>query len=244
MQWLDVLILVILCVSLIWGLKTGLLEVAFLCLGIVAGWWLAGRYADSAGDMVSFSASADAFISALAYTFIVSVCCAIFVMVGRVIKAAANAGSIGAVSVADRLSGIALGLVVGLTVSGALIVIFARLAFAFTVADADLSAISPGDITADSVGAIVSDRRELLVDGLVGSTAVSIFLNVWDAAPKISFGPAVGDFALALDLLSEEAKDRKAALSVFIVRDDLRRSEYPYMLRIPLYRLYGDGAAI
>ena len=233
MQWLDVLILVILCVSLLWGLKTGLLEVIFLGLGIVAGWWLAGRYADSAGELVSFSASADAFISALAYTFIVSACCAIFVMIGRVIKAAANAGSLGAVGLADRLAGVTLGLVVGLTVSGALIVILARLAFAFTVAEADLDSVNSG---ADNVGveAIVNDKRELLIDGLVSSRAVSIFLNVWDAAPRISFGPAVGDFALALDLLSEEAKGRKG---------DGAPGEAITVV-VPAHRLYGDGMAV
>lgn len=220
MQWLDVLIIIILCVSLLWGLKTGLLEVAFLSMGIVAGWWLSGRYASDAGDLVGFSSSADAFVSVLSYIFIMSVCCVIFTMIGRVVKVAANAGSFGAAGVADRLTGVALGMVVGLIISGALIIILARLAFAFAVPGTELDAPNSfAAILRDSgFDAIIRDNRELLIDGLVDSKAVALFLNLWDASPRISFAPVIGDFALGLDLLAEEANNAKVTLYQFSLR--------------------------
>ena len=213
MQWLDFLILFILAISLLWGLKAGILDVMFLCIGIVVGWWVSGRYADDAGELVNFSADADAFVSVLAYIFIMLACTLLFVMAGRVIKSAANAGTLGASGMADRVSGVALGLVVGLTASLALIVIMARLAFAFTLAGADLDIPATGVTSVDGVdaSAIVEDKKHILVDGLVGSRAVSLFLDVWGNVPRTSLGPVVGDFAVGLDLLAEEARGKSVA---------------------------------
>ncbi len=216
MQWLDFLIILILCVSLVWGLKTGLLDVVFMCAGIVAGWWLSGRYADDAGELVNFSARADAFVSVIAYVLIMTACVVICVMVGRVVKTIASKGTLGAASAADKLAGMTLGLVVGLTLSVALIVILARLAFTFTLDGADID-IAPGGYVALSGGqtaALVEDKRHLLVDGLVNSKVVSLFLEAWDAAPRISFGPVIGDFAVGLDLLAQEAVGGEVAESV------------------------------
>ena len=212
MQWLDFLILVILCVSFIWGLKTGLVDVVFLGAGIVAGWWLSGRYAASVGELVSFSAGADAVVSVLAYVFIMLVSTAIFVMAGRVVKSIANAGTLGAAGLADRLAGVALGLLVGLTVSVALVVILARLAFTFTGSDIDIPATGIVSVDTVDTSSIIEDRRPVIVDGLVNSKAVSLFLDVWDTAPRTSFGPVIGDFAVGLDLLAIEASGDKVAL--------------------------------
>ena len=213
MQWLDALILVILFGSLLWGLKTGLLDVAFMCAGILAGWWLSARCADNVGELVSFSADADAFVSVLAYVFIMSVSSALFVMAGRVIKTIAASGTLGAVTVADRIAGVALGLVVGLTISGALIVILARLAFTFTGADLDIPGSGNVGVDSRDTSAVIEGRRQALIDLLSNSKAVSVFIDVWDLIPRISFGPVVGDFAVGLDLLSGEVNGDKTALS-------------------------------
>ena len=211
MQWLDILIILILCASILWGLKTGLLDMAFMCAGLLVGWWLSGRYADDAGELVNFSARADTFVSVLAYVFIMVVSAAIFVSVGGVVKAAANKGTLGAAGAADKIAGIALGLIIGLTLSGALIVILARLAF--TVDGSDIDVPPTGIVTMDSadVSAIIEDSRRVLVDGLVHSWAVSIFLDARNAFPNLSFSPVMGDFAVGLDLLAAEVGGNELA---------------------------------
>ena len=213
MQWLDFLIILIVCFSLLWGLKTGLLEVVFLCIGIVVGLWLSGRYAANAGELVNLSARADAFVSVLAYIFIMSVSTAIFVLAGRVIRTAAVAGTLGAAGIADRIAGLALGLVIGLIVSGALIVILARLAFAFTLTGSELDIPATGIVAVDGTGVstIMESERHLLRDGLVDSRFVSVFLDLWESAPRISLGPVIGDFAAGLDLLAKEAGGNNVA---------------------------------
>ena len=215
MQWLDILIILILCVSLVWGFKTGLLDVAFLCAGIVVGWWLSGRYADDAGELVNFSAGADAFVSVLAYVFIMFVCAAIFMMCGRVVKTLASKGTFGASGAADRVAGMTLGLVLGLILSVALVVVMARLAFTFTLDETDID-IPPGGyvtLNVSRTSALIEDKRHLLVHGLVNSRVVSLFLDVWDAAPRVSLAPVIGDFAVGLDLLAREANGNELAAS-------------------------------
>lgn len=114
---------------------------------------------------------------------------------------------------ADRMSGVALGLVIGLTASLALIVILARLAFAFTLTGTDLDIPATGVAAVDSVdtATVVEDKKHILVDGLVNSRAVSLFLDVWGSVPRTSLGPVVGDFAIGLDLLAEEAHGKSVA---------------------------------
>ena len=179
----------------------------------MVGWWLSGRYAANAGELVSFSPGADAFVSVLAYVFIMSVSTTIFIMVGRVVKSIANAGTLGAAGLADRLAGVALGLVIGLTISGALIVVLARLAFASTFDEPDVGIPTTGIVAVDSAdtGSVIEDYRHVLVDGLVGSKSVSLLLDAWEAVPEVSFGPVVGDFAVGLDALSKEADGDKVA---------------------------------
>ena len=214
MQWLDFLIILILGLSIVWGLKTGLLDVVFMCAGILVGLWLSGRYAGDVGELVNFSAGADAFVSVLAYVFIMSVSAAIFVMTGRVVKSIANAGTLGTAGMADRIAGLALGLVIGLTLSGALIVVLARLAFTFTGSDVDIPSTGVVAVDGAEASAIIEDKRHVLVDGLVESRAVSMFLDLWNALPSLSFNPVIGDFAVGLDLLAVEAGGDRLATSV------------------------------
>ncbi len=207
MQWLDVLIFVILCGSLLWGFKTGLLEAIFLSAGVVAGWWLAGMYGDDAGDLANFSARVDTLVSAAAYILIMSVSTAIFVMAGRVVRSVLATSTLGAAGVADRIAGVALGLAIGLTISGALIIVLARLAFTFTLAGSDLEIPSGGYISMDesSASAMIEGKRRLLIESLVNSWAVSALLDLWEALPRSWIASVIGDFAVGLDLLAREA---------------------------------------
>lgn len=222
MQWLDFLIIVILCVSLLWGLKTGILDVVFMCAGIVIGLWLSGRYADNVGELVNFSAGADTFVSVLAYIFIMSMSAAVFVMSGRVVKTIANIGTTG---VADRISGLALGLVIGLALSGALIVILARLAFNFSGSDIDIPPTGIVSVDSADVSDMIEDKRYILVDGLVESKAVLVFLDVWNVLPRLSFSPVTGDFAIGLDLLAVEMDGNELAISIQSSRRGMRESQ-------------------
>ena len=205
MQWFDILIVLILVGAVVWGLKTGLLEVAFAAVGAVAGWWLAGRYAEMTGELVDFSPTADAVVSVVAYVAIVAIAVFVAVSAGKVVRSFLSAATLGTAGLADRMGGMALGLVIGLALSGALIVALARLAFDFTPEGADIQAASAGYIVMDDseVAAMLETPRRALIELMEGSRAVSGFLSAREALPNDMAALIPGDFAVGLDMLEE-----------------------------------------
>ena len=198
MNWFDILLLVILVAALVWGLKTGILQTVFAAIGVVVGWWLAGRYADDVGGLAGSAASADSIITAMAYWVIVVLATVIVVKIGGLIRTALNIGTLGAVGMTDRIGGLILGGIVGLVVICAVIIMLARLAFDFTVEvpTSELPGRGPGIVS-------IENQRQALVDSLAESSGVSAFMAVRGALPESMLGLVPDDFDLSLDLLDQ-----------------------------------------
>ena len=92
----------------------------------------------------------------------------------------------------NKLGGLALGIVIGATVSFALIVVSARLTYDFQLPDGGVA----GSVTEQS-------SREWLEGVLVDSTIVSTFVDVADAVPGSTLGFIPSDFEAALNILEE-----------------------------------------
>ncbi len=202
MNWFDILLLVIVVAALIWGVRTGILQAAFLAIGLIVGWWLAGRYADDVGGLVGSAASADSIITAMAYWIIVALTTAIVVKVGGLIRTALNIGTLGAVGMADRIGGLVLGGIAGLVIVCAVIIMLTRLAFDFTieVPESELPGGGPGI-------ASIENQRQALVDSLAESSGVSAFMSVRDALPEGRLGFVAEDFEFGFGELNKYRKD-------------------------------------
>ena len=198
MNWVDILLLVILVAALVWGLKTGILQTLFVAIGIVIGWWLAGRYADDVGGLAGSAAFADSFITAMAYWVIIALVTVVVVKIGGLIRTALNIGTLGTVGMADRIGGLVLGGIVGLVVVCAVIIMLARLAFDFTVEvpASELVGRGPGIVS-------IENQRQTLVDSLASSSVVSAFMSVRDFLPEGMLGLVPDDFDMGLDLLDQ-----------------------------------------
>ena len=198
MNWVDILLLVILVATLIWGVRTGILRTVFVAIGMVVGWWLAGRYADDVGGLAGSVAFADSIITVVAYWAIIALATVVVVKIGGLIQTALNIGTLGAVGMGDRIGGLVLGGVVGLVVVCAVIVVLSRLAFDFTieVPASELAGRGPGIVSIDN-------QRQALVDSLAESSAVSYFLTVRDFLPEGMLGLVPDDFDMGLDLLDQ-----------------------------------------
>ncbi len=198
MNWFDIMLLVILAAALVWGLKTGILQTIFAAVGVVVGWWLAGRYADDVGGLAGSVSSADSIITAMAYWVIVVLATLIVVKIGGLIRTALNIGTLGAVGMTDKIGGLILGGIVGLVIVCAVIIMMARLAFDFSieVPASDLPGRGPGIVS-------IENQRQALVDALTGSSGVSAFLSVRDALPEEMLGLVPDDFDMGLDLLDQ-----------------------------------------
>ena len=198
MNWFDILLLVILAAALVWGLKTGILQTVFVAIGVVVGWWLAGRYADDVGGLAGSVAFADSLITAMAYWIIIALATMVVVKIGGLIRTALNIGTLGAVGMTDRIGGVILGGIVGLVVVCAVIIMLSRLAFDFTVEvpTSELPGRGPGIVS-------IENQREALVGALTESSGVSAFMSVRDALPESMLGLVPDDFDLGLDILDQ-----------------------------------------
>ena len=198
MNWLDLLILGILIVALLWGYKNPLLEIIFKVLGILVGWWLAGQYAGTVAEMIDsqIGASADTIVTTVSYALIIGVAVVVAELIGRVVRPLIAVGTLGTASMVDKLGGMALGLILGLVVSGALIIGMARLTYDFTV---------PGSVAgqAGRIAPVVEGSKDWLEDALVGSTVVGVFLSIRGVLPDGALGFIPHDFQAALDILEQ-----------------------------------------
>ena len=198
MNWVDILLLIILGAALVWGLRTGVLAAVFAAIGVVVGWWLAGRYADDVGGMAGSVAAADSIITAVAYWVIIALTMAVVVKIGSLIRPMLVIGTLGTAGMADRIGGLILGGIIGLVIACAVIVVLARLAFDFSVEvpASELVGRGPGIVS-------IENQRQSLVDSLSGSGVVSFFMDVRDFLPEGMLGLVPDDFDMGLDLLGQ-----------------------------------------
>ena len=198
MNWVDILLLIILGAALVWGLRTGIFAAVFAAIGVVAGWWLAGRYADDVGGLAGSVAAADSIITAVAYWVIIALTMAVVVKIGSLIRPMLVIGTLGTAGMADRIGGLILGGIIGLVIVCAVIVVLARLAFDFSVEvpASELLGRGPGIVA-------IENQRQSLVDSLSGSSAVSLFMDVRDFLPDGMLGLVPDDFDMGLDLLGQ-----------------------------------------
>ena len=202
MNWIDIILLAVLVIGLLWGLKTGILMAASVAIGGFIGLSIAGNLAPLVGDLVGFTFFADSLITVVAYWVIVAATIFAAVKIVGILRPLLAIATLGTASLADRLGGLALGLLVGLFLMTAIIVGLARVAFDFDYPSVSL----PGTSATVDAGGVpqLENQRQSLVDSLTASRVVPIFLKVWDFVPASLFGLAPVDFNAALTLLDQQ----------------------------------------
>ena len=206
MNWIDILILVIVAASLVWGLKTGVIPMVFTVLGMLIGWWLAGQYADDVGGLVGDWGTFDTAVTVVCYAAIVSISVFAASKIGSMVKPFIVIGTLGTAGMADKIGGLLIGLIIGLALTGAFIVVLARLSFDLEVSTPDVQIADGAEIMRLAGGKIaaITEKRQVMVDSLRGSTVVPVFLDMVDLVPGSALGFIPGDFQASLDILRED----------------------------------------
>ena len=196
MNWFDYLLLAIIAAGAVAGMRLGVIGAAFMAVGGLVGWMLAGRLSDDVGGLLS-SVAGDTWVTSLSYVVIVGLSVVIAAYVWRRLAGPLlMAATMGMSGMVNKLGGVALGIVIGATVSFALIVVSARLTYDFQLPDGGIA----GSVT-ERVP--VQSSREWLEGVLVDSTIVSTFVDVADAVPGSTLGFIPSDFEAALNILEE-----------------------------------------
>jgi membrane protein required for colicin V production len=122
MNWLDIVLLVVLIISVVMGIRAGIIKVLFTLAGGIIGVVLAGRFSDSLGSKMTFiSDSGTAKI--VAFIIILLLVMAAALILAFVIKKVASLVLLGWI---DRIGGGILGLVLGAIFCGALVTIWVK----------------------------------------------------------------------------------------------------------------------
>ena len=195
MNWFDIVILAIIILSLVQGMRIGLLGAAVSAIALIVGWQLAGQLSDNIGGIFSSSLSNDTIVTVISYVIIMALSVAVAQFAWKFIRPIISLATLGLVGMADRLGGIAIGLVMGIVLAGAVIIVLARFTYNFELPDEGIAGTVSERIPR------VQDTKDSLETGLTESTVVPVFIKVTNVIPGSALGFVPSDFRVALDIL-------------------------------------------
>ena len=206
MNWLDFALIAVIVVAALGGMRFGLIRAALTAVGVYIGWILAGQYSDDIGALFGDSLSNDALVTVISYVLIMVGALIGSSIVARIVKPLLTVFTLGLSSLVDKIGGLAIGLLIGVAVAGALIIGMARLTYDFDIESiaevAPLREVSRVVSIGDQL-ARVDNTKEQLETALADSQLVSAFIGVTGAIPGDTLGLVPSDFKFALEILEE-----------------------------------------
>ena len=207
MNWFDFVLLAVLVVGLLYGMKTGLIKAAFVTVGGYAGWLIAGQFGGRLGGLFDSSLGNETVVSVVSYAIIIVVALIVASIAAKIAKPFLTVFTLGLSSMVDKLGGLVLGLLIGVSIAGALVIGAARLTYDFDTSG--LTDVVPDQVSSRVVQleeevARIEDVREGLETALSESQLVPTFVNVVDSLPGDALGFIPADFMAALDILKVE----------------------------------------
>ena len=184
MNWIDIIVIIVALVGIFVGWRIGFLGAIFATAGLYVGMVLAGQLTDDIAEALTDSVSSDAIATALAYAIVVGGSLAAALMARSVVKKMLNFVFLGWI---DSVGSLALGLLAGVLLGGALITFAARYSN-------DLPEAGSLELL-DKLTGFRGDINNALVD----SSLVPLWLDIVDAVPGSAIGMVPDDFKLALD---------------------------------------------
>jgi len=200
MNWFDFVLIGLVVVGAIVGLRIGIIGAAFTAVGGVAGFLLAGQLSNNIGGLFDNSVSGDTWVTVASYVVIIGLTIVASGLVWRVARPFVTIATLGVSSMVDKMGGMALGLVVGVAVAGALILVAAR--FTYNLPELPNDKI-PGALSAAAERFPEEETKEALENALAGSGIVGAFIDVVDAIPGRALGFVPADFEFALEILEK-----------------------------------------
>lgn len=201
MNWLDIVIIALWGIGFFVGWRMGLLGTIFTTGGLIVGVLLAGRLSDNVSELITDSVSSDTLATIIAYGIILF---AVFIaaqVLRTVVRGVLKMVFLGWV---DTVGSLALGLVMGVVLSGALITVLARYSSDLPL---ELLDLAPGEVISDQPIEFLIERvgiQEKLNTTMVESTLIPIFLDIRSAIPGHALGFVPDDFKVALDVLETQ----------------------------------------
>ena len=202
MNLIDIAIIVLILLSIYWGVKTGLFATGVYVVGLLIGWAVAGQVAPIVGEFVD-DESLDSLITTLSYIFVVGASVVTTRSILKLLKPANTIIDLLTLGL-NRLIGAILGLVLGVSISCILVSGLARITYDFTLIE-DISEniekteiIETGEITAS-----IFDTQSGIESTLLESSAVPIIIFIMELNPI----EIPGDFLATIEILDSKLDD-------------------------------------
>ena len=197
MNWLDWILITIVAMGAYTGFKVGLIQAALVFVAMFVGWVFAGQVSNKVGGLFDTSLSNDTIVTVATYAVLMITAIIISGFVAKIVKPILSIFTLGLTSMADKLGGLALGLLVGFVMVLAVIIAGARLTYDFdpNILDGSL----PAGITKQLPE--IADVSEGLEKALTESEIAVTTVRITDALPAGALGLAPSDFGIALDIL-------------------------------------------
>ena len=121
MNWLDIVLIVSMVIMILMGLWTGLIRILFSLAGVIVGILLAGAYADSLADKLTFMDASGAHM--MAFLIILLGTIIVATILGVLVRMLLKNTPLGVV---DKIGGAVLGLLSGAIFIGAILAIYLK----------------------------------------------------------------------------------------------------------------------
>jgi len=202
MNFIDIAIIVLILLSMYWGVKTGLFATGIYVVGLLVGWAIAGQVAPIVGEVVD-DEKLDSLITTLSYVFVVGASIVTTRSILKLIKPASTIIDLLTLGL-NRLIGAILGLILGLAISCILISGLARITYDFTVIEDISQNIDQTEIieTEDIIATIYGTQSDI-ENALLESTAVPIIIFILGLNPI----EIPGDFLATIEILDSKLDD-------------------------------------
>ena len=195
MNVLDWVLLVLFILGALWGYKSGMVNGLLTLVAVYVAMVLSGQFAGRIVGLFTDSIESDALSTAIGYVVIFVVVFLIARIIGKVIRGTLKVLFLGWV---DRLGGLALGLVAGLLITGAVVAMLARFTYVFEPPSDE------GNVVERAAGRVINETVRSKVDEqLVHSNLTDVVVQVRSALPGKTLGMMPDDFDTALDILEE-----------------------------------------
>ena len=202
MNFIDIAIIVLILLSMYWGVKTGLFATGIYVVGLLVGWAIAGQVAPIVGEVVD-DEKLDSLITTLSYVFVVGASIVTTRSILKLIKPASTIIDLLTLGL-NRLIGAILGLILGLAISCIVISGLARITYDFTVIEDISQNIDQTEIIeTEEIIATIYGTQSDIENALLESTAVPIIIFILDLNPI----EIPGDFLATIEILDSKLDD-------------------------------------
>jgi uncharacterized membrane protein required for colicin V production len=206
MNWLDFVIIALIVVGTVIGMRIGLLGAAITAAGALIGWLLAAQFSDDIVQWFGKDFSNSSWANFIFYAIIITSALIVAGVVKKIVLPVLAVGTLGLSNLLDGLGGLVMGLVFGIVISSALIIVMAGFVYSTYLLDERI----PGRI-AERFAKDKETRKEA-EDALMGSAAVPVFIGVRKALPEDTLVLIPSDLERSLDILDQNIERRRQKL--------------------------------